>query len=129
MNTFSKIVIAGSLLATMAFAQQGDPFREERFKAKFGRYSQAEEARRKSIAANPRSEEKCANHACCRHPHAANKEVSFSQNQAFLDTWSKAKFGRGIRTADSPSAAKLAQASPANSQTAAQSCDRPTCCE
>ena len=50
MKTFSKIIIAGALLTSMSFAQQGDPFHEERFKAKFGRYSQAEEARRKSIS-------------------------------------------------------------------------------
>ena len=30
MTTFSKIVIAGALLASMSFAQQADPFREER---------------------------------------------------------------------------------------------------
>jgi hypothetical protein len=60
MTTFSKIVIAGALLASMSFAQQGDPFREDRFKTKFGRYSQAEEARRKSITENAIFEEKCA---------------------------------------------------------------------
>jgi hypothetical protein len=140
MKTYSKIVIAGALLASMSFAQQGDPFREERFKAKFGRYSQAEEARRKSVSEKAISEEKCADRECCRHQHAAQhppasavsarKEVTTNENQAFLDAWSKAKFGRVIRRVESPSVEKLAQSSPANSGTpVSQRCDRPTCCD
>ena len=140
MKTYSKIVIAGALLASMSFAQQGDPFREERFKAKFGRYSQAEEARRKSVSEKAISEEKCADRECCRHQHAAQhpqassvpakKEVTLSENQAFQDAWSKAKFGRFIRRVEGPSGEKLAQASPANSGTpVSQPCDRPTCCD
>ena len=140
MKPFLKIVIAGALLASMSFAQQGDPFREERFKAKFGRYSQAEEARRKSISEKAVSEKKCADRECCRHQHtaqplqasvvSAKKEVTSNGNQAFLDAWSKAKFGRVIRRVESPSEEKLVQASPANSGTpASERCDRPTCCD
>jgi hypothetical protein len=138
MKTFSKIIIAGALLTSMSFAQQGDPFREERFKAKFGRYSQAEEACRKSINAKAASEEKCADRECCRHQHAAQnlqasaesakKEVLSNQNQAFFDAWSKAKFGRVIRPVESGQ--KLAQASPTDSGTPLpERCDRPTCCD
>ena len=141
MTTFSKIVIAGALLASMSFAQQADPFREERFKAKFGRYSQAEEARRKSITEKAIFAEKCADRECCRHQHAAQhfqvsavsakkKEATLNGNQAFLDAWSKAKFGRVIRRVESPSGEKLAQASPKNSGTlVSERCDRPTCCD
>ncbi len=138
MTTYSKIVIAGALLASMSLAQQGDPFREERFKAKFGRYSQAEEARRKSMSERAISEEKCADRECCRHQHAtqnlqasavsAKKEVTSNENQAFLDAWSRAKFGRVIRRVESPSGEKLAQAAPTNSGTP-ERCDRPTCCD
>jgi hypothetical protein len=140
MTTYSKIFIAGALLASMSFAQQGDPFREERFKAKFGRYSQAEEARRKSIGEKAISDEKCADRECCRHQHAtqnvqaspvsAKKEVTSNQNQAFFDAWSKAKFGRIIRRVESPSGEKLAQASPTTSGApVSERCDRPTCCD
>jgi len=140
MTTYSKILIAGAVLASMSFAQQGDPFREERFKAKFGRYSQAEEARRKSIGEDAISEEKCADRECCRHQHAtqkvqagavsAKKEVTSNQNQAFFDAWSKAKFGRIIRRVESPSGEKLAKASPTNSGTpVSERCDRATCCD
>ena len=140
MKTYSKIVIAGTLLASLSFAQKGDPFREERFKAKFGRYSQAEEARRKFISEKAISEEKCADRECCRHQHvaphlqasaaSAKKEVTSNENQAFLDAWSKAKFGRVIRTAETPSGEKLAQASPTNSgRPVSGRCDRPTCCD
>jgi len=140
MTTFSKIVIAGALLASMSFAQQGDPFREERFKAKFGRYSQAEEARRKSITENAIIEEKCADRECCRHQHpaqhfqasavSAKKEVTLNGNQAFLYAWSKAKFGRVIRRVESPSGEKLTQVSPTNSgASVSERCDRPTCCD
>ena len=140
MNTYSKVVIAAALLASMSFAQQGDPFREERFKAKFGRYSQAEEARRKSISEKAISGEKCADRECCRHQHAAQhlqasavsakKEVTSNGNQAFLDAWSKAKFGWVIRKVESPSGQKLAQASPTNSGAqVSERCDRPSCCD
>jgi hypothetical protein len=75
MKTFSNIVIAGALLASMSFAQHGDPFREERFKAKFGRYSQAEEARQNAINGKAVSEKKCADHECWRHQHTATGNV------------------------------------------------------
>lgn len=140
MSTYSKVVIAGALLASMSFAQQGDPFREERFNAKFGRYSQAEEARRKSASEKAISEEKGVDRECCRHQHAAQhppvssvsakKEVTSNEDQAFLDAWSKAKFGRVIRRVESPSVEKLAQSSPANSGAPlSERCDRPTCCD
>jgi hypothetical protein len=140
MNTYSKVVIAGALLASMSFAQQGDPFREERFKAKFGRYSAAEEARRKSVSEKAISEERCVDRECCRHQHAAQhppasalsakKEVTSNENQAFLDAWSKAKFGRVIRRVEGTSVEKLAQSSQANSETpVSERCDRPTCCD
>ena len=140
MKTYSKIAIAGVLLASMAFAQPGDPFREERFKAKFGRHSQAEEARRKSISEKGVSAEKCTNQECCRQQHAApsvrtsavspRKEVASNEFQAFRDAWSRAKFGRVIGRVESPSGEKLAQASPANPGTlVTELCDRPTCCD
>jgi len=138
MTTYSKIVIVGALLASMSFAQQGDPFREERFKAKFGRYSQAEKARRTSMSERAIAQE-CGDRECCHHQHATQnlrasavekKEVTTNENQVFLDAWSKAKFGRLIRRVESPSGEKLAQASPKHSGTlVAKSCDRPTCCD
>jgi hypothetical protein len=86
------------------------------------------------------SEEKCADRECCRHQHAtqnlqasavsAKKEVTSNENQAFLDAWSKAKFGRVIRRVESPSGEKLAQAAPTNSGTPmSERCNRPTCCD
>jgi hypothetical protein len=145
MKTYSKILIAGTLLASMSFGQQGDPFREERFKAKFGRYSQAEEARRHLTSRKAVSEEPCADRECCRHKHAANyqpiptvqatttapkNEVASNETQAFLDAWSRAKFGRVIRRAESPSVEKLAQASRANAEVPVSDvCECPTCCD
>ena len=140
MKTYSKIVIAGALLASMSFAQQGDPFREERFKAKFGRYSQAEEARRKSTSEKATPGGTCADASCCRHRQdaqnlqlstvSAKTKFASNQNQAFFDAWSKAKFGRVFRPIESQSEQKLAQASAANSGAAVtEHCDHPTCCD
>lgn len=143
MKTYSKILIAGTLLASMSFAQQADPFHEERFKAKFGLCSQAEETRRNLASGKAVSERHCADRECCRHKHAAitqprpkvqattmTPKHDVASNRTFLDAWSRAKFGRVIRRAESPSAEKLAPASPANDKVLVTGvCERPTCCD
>lgn len=67
--------------AALAFASANDRLAEERYKAKYGRYSPAEEARRKAA-------KETVSVACCRHTTATPAPVATA-----ADTRHKAKYG------------------------------------
>jgi hypothetical protein len=123
MKTYLTVFCAGVLLASMAFGAQGDPFREERFKAKTGRYTQAEEARRLTVSGKSNATaEKCSDQVCCRHQDGASPKQS--EAQSFFDAWSRAKYGRNIREAQDRTEVQLAQSMPAGAM-----CGHPKCCD
>ena len=74
MKTYLAVFFTAAMLASMAFGADRDPFQEERFKAKTGRYTLAEETRRQALAqlSNTRTEE-CIKPNCCRHKHVATR--------------------------------------------------------
>jgi hypothetical protein len=85
------IFFSGVLLAVTVIAAPSDQFAEERYHMKYGRYTQAEEARRKAVAAEKEAAVVYAGQACCRNmPHNAALAVKPSENE----TWFRAKFGR-----------------------------------
>ena len=133
MKTYLTVFFAGAMLASTAFAVDDDPFREERLKAKTGRYSQAEEARRQmlTVKAKARTEE-CADKKCCRSKHGRPEQQAKAiaasiETESFFDKWSRAKWGRNIRRDGRPEA-QLAQARPAAASLCAD-CDHPKCCD
>ena len=108
MKTFLAVLFAGAMLSTAAFSADGDPYREERFKAKYGRYTPAEEARRQAIVQQERATAKqCASYECCSHKRVA-QENSKVTGSAWLNLWSQSKWGRTI-----PAGASLPAEAPA----------------
>ena len=105
-------VIAGALFVSAALAV--DPFAEERFKAKYGRYTPAEEARREAAknahraaakAQRPSATETamCDMPNCCKRDKTARAEVSTADT--YTDALFRAKYGRpspvkGVRVAE-----------------------------
>ena len=95
MKSVISVLIAGAMLASVSMAAANDQWAEERLKAKTGRYSPAEEARRADVSrAAKHNDEECAQHACCRRQHESAKD----RNAAVRPTWTeellRAKFGR-----------------------------------
>jgi hypothetical protein len=133
MKTYLTVLFAGAVFASTAFATDGDPLREERFKAKTGRYSSTEETRRLALAPNSGvRKEECTNHECCRHERTAQNHVKATvatgETQSFFDAWSRAKWGRNIRGTNDGSEVQLVLAVPAGDSHAV-ACDHPKCCD
>lgn len=138
MKTLLAVLFTGAMLSSSAFSADGDPFSEARFKAKFGRYTAAEEARRGANAQQAGSSAmNCTKHECCSHKgmaaHKTSKSAGFANSNAgFEDAWAQAKFGRSIRRADSANDARVAsvgQADSASTQLCTSPCDEPKCCD
>ena len=127
MKFYSNILMAGALLASMAFASQADPFREERFKMKTGRYTPAEEARR--LALNHKEVE-CGNQACCRNEHSGARTQSGDSASAWVNRWFQAKWGRPLNDGIRSSAAiKGVIAAGPNTSSMSSNCNHQTCCD
>lgn len=126
MKTFLTVLFTGAMLSSAAFSSDGDPYREERFKAKFGRYTAIEEARRAALVQQTRTSAKeCAKHECCSHKgmtHQTPKAVS-NGNVAFAEAWAQAKFGRSLRRTGTVVQTATVE------QPAVSMCDDPKCCE
>jgi hypothetical protein len=89
MKTFLNVMLAAAMLVSVSLSADGDPLREERFKAKTGRYTPAEEARRQALTA------RCSDHECCRHKHVAAQQATAATN--WKNLWFQSKWGRSIR--------------------------------
>jgi hypothetical protein len=97
MKRLLAVLFAGAMLSSAAFAADSDPFREERYKAKFGRYTPAEEARRAALVPKKLvGAEKCTSQDCCSG-HAITTKTAVSDSAAFTEAWAQAKFGRSLR--------------------------------
>lgn len=82
MRIIMTVVIAATMFATVA-AKANDNWAEERYKAKTGRHTPAEEARRTSAArkADPKAQA-CAEHSCCRRAADSHNERTVGSIQA-----------------------------------------------
>ena len=94
-------LITGTLFVATAFGS--DPYAEERFKAKYGRYSPAEEARRDAAknaqkAAAKSQEPRAAEIAMCDMPNCCKRDKTAQAKLSTADTYPealfRAKYGR-----------------------------------
>jgi hypothetical protein len=95
MKTMMSFLIAGAMLASVSMATSNDQWAEERLKAKTGRYSPAEEARRADVFhAAKHNDEECAQHACCRREHESAADRNAAVGSTWTDELLRAKYGR-----------------------------------
>ena len=87
MNRFFNISFAGLMIAAAGFAQTSNTWLEQWNKAKFGRYSAAEEARQKSVQSVTAYREEAAT-----TPNQQSAEAS--EGVSWREQWFKTKFGR-----------------------------------
>jgi hypothetical protein len=159
MKTVMSVLFAGAMLASVSMATANDRWAEERLKAKTGRYSPGEEARRADVSRAARlNDEECAKHACCRRQHESAKD----RNAAVGPTWTEEFLGAKFRRETIATAAGDHSPQPADSRTSgsadawqrakwghslsaptdtqpvlraaseevtASRCDRPSCCD
>jgi hypothetical protein len=93
MKLMMILLFAGAMSASAMLTTTSGQWAEERMKAKTGRYSPAEEARREALAGNPDGHHQtCKEHNCCRHQHASAKPRRSSKS---ADILLASKFGRG----------------------------------
>lgn len=87
MNRFFNISLVGLMIAAAGFAQTSNAWLEQWNKAKFGRYSAAEEARQKSVQSVTASREEAAT-------RPSPQSAQASEGISWREQWFKAKFGR-----------------------------------
>lgn len=88
MKRLISIFLAGALFAGAGLAQPRDPWREQLFKAKYGRYSPMEEARQRADQAKVAALSEDA-----APPNPVRSE-SAALATSWQEQWFKAKFGR-----------------------------------
>ena len=88
MKTLTALLIAGIVTASAGVAGINDQMAEQRYRAKYGRYSPAEERRQHaSEEARRNTAIGCATEGCCR---AASQDTAAAQNQTDTRTRSDA---------------------------------------
>lgn len=92
MKTLMTLLAAGAMLASAAQALGTDPTVEERFRAKYGRYSLAEEVRRKAIAEAKHHRMVCDGESCCHHDGA--RTAAPAQDNRWSKDYLGAQLGR-----------------------------------
>jgi len=108
MKTMMILLFAGAMSGSAMLATTNDQWAEERMKAKTGRYSPAEEARRQARARESNGQDQtCKKQSCCRHQHASAK-TKRSTNSA--DTLLNSKLGRDTPAVSESSAHEKALA-------------------
>ena len=108
MKTMMILLFAGAMSGSAMLATTNDQWAEERMKAKTGRYSPAEEARREALVRKSDSQDQtCKKQSCCRHQHAS-AQTKRSTNSA--DTLLGSKLGRGTPAVSESSAHEKALA-------------------
>ncbi len=93
MKRLISIPLAGALFAAAGLAQPSNMWREQWFKAKYGRYSPTEEARQRADRANAGA----AFREDITTPNAVRYETAKPAN-SWQEQWFKAKFGRSSPT-------------------------------
>ena len=124
MKTMMILLFAGAMSGSAMLATTNDQWAEERMKAKTGRYSPAEEARREALVRKSDGQDQpCKKQSCCRHQHAS-AQTKRSTNSA--DTLLGSKLGRGM----SHTNVETHTAAPAVAERSEDSCcGRVTCCD
>jgi hypothetical protein len=113
MKTYMTVLFAGALLASVAFASDADPNREQRFAAKTGRYALVNQTMQEAAAQRISTHSmQCMDQTCCRHMHNTSHSTA-AANAVRKEQWFQAKWGRSF----------AAGASGQMAMTAA--CDRP----
>lgn len=87
MKRIISIPLVTALLAGAGLAQPSNPWFEQWFKAKYGRYSPMEEARQRTERANVALRAETA-------PQAASRTEATPLTNSWREQWFKAKFGR-----------------------------------
>ncbi len=123
MRSFLNFLVAASLLASAAFASESDPFREERVKAKTGRYTAAEEVRWQASDRAAAAGSTCDTHACCRRLSRR------TQPSGWADRWFEAKWGRSLQDLHQPATVARVAASHHQSFAPGNGCHHPACCD
>ncbi|MEO7652309.1 MAG: hypothetical protein ABIZ80_17730 [Bryobacteraceae bacterium] len=91
----ATVLFAGVMIASMALGQAGDPFAEERYHRKYGRYTPAEEARRKAA----KDETKYVGQACCRNMAHEALAGQVAMTSSGTEAYFRAKYGRAAPAA------------------------------
>ena len=91
------ILFAGAMFTSAAFAWPNDPFAEERYRMKYGRYSQAEEARQKAAKeAQAKSTMNYVEQACCRLMQTSFANTTpLAASGPSMEERFRMKYGRG----------------------------------
>jgi len=104
MNTLITLVMAGALVATSVVAGVNDQLTEERYRAKYGRYTPAEESRRKAAeVTRAHTATACEREACCQRiasKASVNRRVLGVLSNSDADARFRAKWGRGFVDAE-----------------------------
>ena len=115
MKTMMTLLFVGATSTSALLATTNGQWAEERMKAKMGRYSPAEEARREAIARKSSAQDEACNmQSCCRHQHApaqANQTSAFAKTAGTLLA---SKWGRRAAVAESPAGEQTLAASNAS---------------
>ena len=91
----AMVVFAGAVFTSMAMAAAGDQFFEERYRAKYGRYTPAEESRLKDRqAASGLTTPAPAGPVCCRSGHRHDRLAVYT-SVSTADRF-RAKYGRSL---------------------------------
>ena len=97
MKTMMILLFAGAMSASASLATTNDQWAEERLKAKTGRYSPVEEARRQTLARKSDGHgETCKKQNCCRHQHASAKDKLTGTPSTSADRQVTAKLCRSM---------------------------------
>ena len=111
MKTMMILLFAGAMSSSAMLASTNDQWAEERMKAKTGRYSPAEEARREARARESEDQDHtCKKQSCCRHQHASAQANQTSASSKGAGTLLASKLGRGTPAVSESSAHEKALA-------------------
>lgn len=104
----NQVFFAGALLAVAAFGQSGDPFAEERFRQKTGRYTPAEEARQNALRSTKVKNAATEAPSCCRYIKGSlgNESVDPASNEARF----RIRYGRSTPAAEAREKAGVQEA-------------------
>lgn len=119
MKTMMTLLFVGAMSTSALLATTNGQWAEERMKAKMGRYSPAEEARREAITRmSSAHDEACNMQSCCRHQHASAQANQTGASSKAAGTLLASKWGRTTPATESPAGEQTLAASNASSSNA-----------
>ena len=106
MKTLMTMLVAGAMLASAAHANSADPMADERFRAKYGRYTPAEETRRHAVEQAKQEANSCE-HGCCEQtPGSKADTASKAEENQWATEYVRAKLGRTAENLTSSTVAR-----------------------